>query len=166
MSVVAVKKYRDHIQIAADSIDIWGTTQEKDPKAKLFTLSGDCILGCAGSSATALLVRHILLMHPPIENTSFGLLQTVKTMYEKCRQYNLNLEDSSFLLVWRNRVWRIVGLDIKEVEHFDAIGKGRDFALAALHLRHTPEEACNVACELSTQCEGPVVTQRLPHYVG
>lgn len=41
-------------------------------------------------------------------------------------------------------------IPIRMENQFHAIGSGRDFALAAMHLGHGPEDAVKVACDLDT----------------
>ncbi len=46
---------------------------------------------------------------------------------------------------------------ITEVTTYEAIGVGTRYALSALCLGHSVEEAIEVACELSIYCEKPVI---------
>lgn len=39
---------------------------------------------------------------------------------------------------------------------FTAFGSGRDFAIAAMHMGKSTREAVELACELTTECAGPV----------
>ena len=39
---------------------------------------------------------------------------------------------------------------------FTAFGSGRDFAIAAMHMGKSAKEGVELACELTTECMGPV----------
>ena len=48
------------------------------------------------------------------------------------------------------------GFGISEIKEFAAIGHGREFALAALHLGQSVHDAIKVACRLDLYCEEPI----------
>lgn len=164
MSVVAIKVTSDSIEIAADSIGVQGTTQEKDPGNKIFKIREGLILGSCGTSAMGLLMREHLTFHEPKENTLWGWLACVKAFIKNCKELGTDLDPDSnaFLVICDGRAWYSYGLHVKEVTTFHAIGAGADFALTALHLGQNATQAVNVACELCTQCERPITLFTLP----
>jgi ATP-dependent protease HslVU (ClpYQ) peptidase subunit len=164
MSVVAVKVTPDHIEIAADSIGVQGTTQEKDPGNKLFKIKPNLVLGSCGTSAMGLLMFEHLTFFAPAENTLWGWLGCVKDFIQKCKKLDTNLDPDSnaFFVVCDDKVWYSYGLHVKEITTYHAIGAGMDFALAALYLGHGATKAVEVSCELCTQCEMPINTIFVP----
>ena len=61
-----------------------------------------------------------------------------------------------FRSVFEGKVFLIEGFYVKEIEEYMAIGAGMDFALAALYLGSTVQEAIKTACHLSILCEEPI----------
>ena len=64
--------------------------------------------------------------------------------------------DNSYLIGFEGKVFSVNGWFIQEVITYEAIGAGMDYALAALYLEKSAEEAVKVACELSIFCEEPI----------
>ena len=75
--------------------------------------------------------------------------------WKKKRTDQSSIENSYFIGV-RGVVFYINHWLIASVSSYEAIGAGKDFALAALHLGHTAEEAVATAIELSIYCEAPI----------
>lgn len=58
-------------------------------------------------------------------------------------------------------LWDSNATPIRIEDKFHAIGSGRDFALAALHLGHTAREAVEVACKYDVYCGKGIETLEL-----
>ncbi len=160
MSVVAIKKIKKgKFEISADSIRITGWTQEKDKKAKLWKID-DIIIGTAGLCSLSALFREYVENHKPKTNNEYGWIVLVKDFIKYIKDINdtLKIDDSLFIVIYKEKAWYINGLYIREIKDYFAIGAGEDFALAALYLGHSTKEACSVACELSMACEKPINT--------
>ncbi len=65
-----------------------------------------------------------------------------------------------------SHVFEIESFFVQEITDFAAIGAGRDFALAALHLGHDARKAVEVACKLSVYCEVPVKAYEVSKEIG
>ncbi len=159
MSVVAVKKNGGRITIGADSIRItgWGT-QQKDKLAKLFRVSKDMIVEPVGDAAIHSLFREFLKNHLPKSNTEYGwtCLMSEFTSYLNDLKNAPKLENSAFLVVYKQKVFFIDSYFVHEINDYYAIGAGMDYALAALYLGASVKEAIEAACHLSIFCEKPI----------
>ena len=155
MSVVAVKKEKSKVTIGADSIRIFGWTQEKDKLAKLFSVSKEMALGAVGDSATNSLFREFLGNHLPKINNEYGWTALVQEFAE----YLSNLKDapkfgeSQFIVVYKGLAFLLSGYFVREIKDYYAIGAGMDYALAALYLGASVQKAIKTACHLSIYCE-------------
>ena len=65
---------------------------------------------------------------------------------------------NAYLICYKGHLFEAEGLYVFEVKNYSAIGAGQDFATAALYLGHTPQEAVNVAAELSCFVAKPIIT--------
>lgn len=160
MSVVAVRKNGSAITIGADSIRVssWAGTQEKDKLAKLFPISKDMIVGAVGSAAAGALFREFVQNHLPKSNTEYGwtMLMSDFANYLNELKNAPKFEESSFITVYRKKVFFLDGYFVREIKDYYAIGAGMDYALAALYLGSSVKEAIEAACHLSIFCERPV----------
>jgi ATP-dependent protease HslVU (ClpYQ) peptidase subunit len=164
MSVIAVKIDGDTIHIAADNADVWGDTVTQTGD-KLWHIGGyysGRVLGAVGSSAVGLLMKHFLTHVDNTRlNTEAGWLDTALRFRQHCAGYGLNADDASFIVVENGKVWRLSGVHVTQVITHEAIGAGRPYALAALHLDHDVTDAVGVACDLNKQCARPIVTMSM-----
>lgn len=156
MSVVAVRVEDGGYVVAADSITVRGWTQSKT-SGKLHETNG-MVLGGVGYAEETALLRLFLETRKPSSETESGVLEILADFsdwkHKKCGKHYGN--DNSYLLGLGSKVFAIEGYFVREVNGFEAIGAGRDFALAAMHLGASPEKAVEVAIELSIYCEAPV----------
>jgi len=164
MSVVAVTVTGEQIQIGADSIRLRGWTQEKDRLAKLFQENGVTV-GYSGWSAEGGLFHLFCQTHKPDAPNELSVIRFFSEFQEWHRKSagdsNAKL-DNSYFLIFEERVFLFHSFYVKEVSTFFAIGAGSDFALAALHLGHSVEEAVAVAIQLSAACEEPINIINIP----
>jgi len=158
MSVVAVKVEKTKITIGADSIRLFGLTQEKDKLAKLSVINKEMVLGAVGDSATNSLFKDFLENHLPKTNNEAGWTMLIRDFANfLCELKNApKFESSNFLIVYRHKVFLVSGYFIREVNDYYAIGAGMDYALAALYLGASVEKAIKAACHLSILCEEPI----------
>lgn len=66
--------------------------------------------------------------------------------------------ENVYLIGVQGKAFYVRRYHVEEILKFEAIGAGEEYALAALHLGHTPYDAVGVACELSVYCERPIRT--------
>ena len=159
MSVVAVKIYKDKITIAADSIMCSGYTNINYAKkfSKLVEIN-DMIMGTVGTANEGSLMWLYMNTHKPNGATEKYILEFVAEFSSWKTKYNDNNQiNNSYILIYQNKVFSISGLFVTEIESYLAIGAGKDYALAALYLGHSPKEAVKVACDLCCYVAEPII---------
>jgi len=160
MSVVCVKVYDDRIEIASDSISVKEGTQNKgaDRKySKLFQIR-DLIIGSIGHCAESALMRSFCSTTQPESASEERITEFIKSFVEWKKKITDKFELlDDYFIIFQGKVFFVENsFFITEVITFDAIGAGRDYALAALYLGHDVEKAVEVATELSIYCEKPI----------
>ena len=156
MSVVAVKVTKDKITVGADSIIVYGYTQEKDKLAKLNEVNG-MIIGDVGDAQEGALFLLYCKTRKPREASTDALVEFMSEfqdwMRDKIDEVKLN---NQYVIVFGGKAFMMEGFFIKEITDYTAIGAGMDFALAALYLGNSVKESIKAACHLSVYCEEPV----------
>jgi len=159
MSVVAVKVEKDKIVIGADSIIVSGWTQEKKCNAKLQLINDHFIVGSAGSAEELNLFFMYCQNHEPKESNEYMILEFISDFSKWAGNRTNSVVkggENCYLIVFNGRVFEVQNYYITVVEDYTAIGAGRDYALTALYLGHSIENAIDAACELCVFCEGPI----------
>ncbi len=160
MSVVAVRISMDKIEIASDSITVRGWTQDKGHNHGFAKLSKvqDMYIGFTGFAEEGCLFQVFCETHKPDQSLSENAIINFMSEFAnwkngKTGKFSI---ENDYIMVVNNRVFVIEGFLVREVATYEAIGAGRDYALAVLHLDHSAEKAVTVASELSVYCEKPV----------
>ena len=162
MSIVACKVHDDKIVVGSDSILVRGWT--KDKFAKLQEVN-DLVIGGVGlAEDIALLMLFCSTRRPalPANQTTMLNFWVEFLDWRKGRLDKYGMDTAEFIIIFGKKVFRIHGLFIMEIEDFDAIGAGMEYALTALHLDKDIPEAIEIACELSVYCERPVKVIEVP----
>lgn len=158
MSIIACRILEDGYEIAADSISVRGSTQTKNNinRSKLVEVN-NMVIGAVGLAEESGLLQIFAKTHRPAAATEEGILEFWNEFSEwkKKRTDRGSIENSYFIGI-DDVVFYINHWLIASVKSYEAIGAGMDFALAALHLGHTAEEAIETAIELSIYCEPPI----------
>ena len=156
MSVVAIKVEKNKIIIGADSILVNGNTQEKDKMAKLFKNEW-MVVGDVGEAQEGALFQIFSKTRKPRESSVEAITEYLFDFFtwkkEKTDSTELN---NDYIIIFEQKAFLVEGFYVKEIKDYYAIGAGMDFALAALYLGSTVEEAIKTACHLSILCEEPV----------
>jgi hypothetical protein len=122
--------------LAADRMIIDGCA--KLPGTKIHRINGE-LFGSSGCWSTGMArfewVRAGMesAKYPVVSDDQFGRLLRITA-------------DGQILL------YTVNGLPMRYESRFYAIGSGSEFAMAAMYLGHTAQEAVHVACELSNEC--------------
>ncbi len=162
MSVVATRVTDKEIVIAADSYRgrDWVGTQDKDKEAKIFRADHGMIVGTVGWTEEFALMKIFLRSHFPKDVTEDSVLEFMSEFHDWVRSktgkndYDLK---NGWHFVYNGAAFTVDnGYDIRRISDFDAIGAGAVYALTALHLGRSAEEAVEIACQLSSYCEVPV----------
>lgn len=161
MSVVAARKYENHISFAADSISVAGSTritQRIETSAKVFQSNG-LTLGGAGSARELSMISLYVRNHSPINDDLESMIDFVWRFEKWVQERDDDFKaENHYLLAFQAGLYRTYGgLEIFQVNEFDAVGAGQDYAITALHLEKTPHEAVDIACQLSVWCHPPVI---------
>lgn len=158
MSIVACKVTEEGYEIAADSISVRGSTQTKNNtnRSKLVEVN-NMVIGSVGLAEESSLLQIFAKTHQPAAETEEAILEFWGEFatWKKKRTDHSSIENAYFIGL-KNKVFYISHWLISSVKSYEAIGAGMDFALAALHLGHSPEDAVETAIELSIYCEAPI----------
>ena len=160
MSVVACKVYKDKYVIAADSIIVRGWTQSKGQNHNYVKLKevNDIIIGSTGTAEESSLLFLYAMNTRPAGSDENSILAFMGDFSKwKNDRTGSSSIDNSYILAYKDKVYNIEGWFINEITQYEAIGAGMDYALAALHLGKTAEEAVETGIELSAMCESPVI---------
>lgn len=168
MSIVAARKYDDRIIFAADSISVAGSTritQRIENSAKLFQANG-LTIGGAGSARELSMISLYVRNHSPISDNLESMIDFIWRFEKWVQERDTDFKaDNHYLIAFLGGLYRTYGgLEIFQVNEFDAVGAGQDFAITALHLEKPPKEAVDIACQLSVWCHPPVI--ELEHEIG
>ena len=158
MSVVACKITKEGYEIAADSITVRGYTQTKNNtgRSKLFEVN-NMVIGSVGYAEESSLLHIFAKTHQPAAATEEGILEFWGEFAEwKKKRTDRGEISNSYFIGIKGIVFSVHEWLIETILSYEAIGAGMDFALAALHLGHTPEAAVETAIELSVFCEAPI----------
>jgi len=156
LSVVACKVYNDRIEIASDSITVYGYTQSKGG-AKLFQCN-DMTIGGVGTAEETALLRLFSATTKPLSATENSILDFLASFstWKKGRVEKTGIENH-YILIFDGKAFSVEGWFVRPIETYAAIGAGMNYALSALYLGHDVEKAVEVATELSIYCEKPII---------
>ncbi len=160
MTVIAASKTANAIIFAADTqiTERYSKTTSSDIiHSKLFQQNG-MIIGSTGDCYEGTLMELFSRNHQPVDTDRLSIIDFLVEFREWIRKKEASYSPKNgFLIAFGGKLFRVCGgLDVYEVNEFDAIGSGQDFAKAALLLGHTPKEAVEVACKLSIFCSEPI----------
>lgn len=164
MSVVAVKRYGDRIEFAADSIAVRGATKTTNNFSKLETING-LVVGGVGYTEEISMLFLFAKTHKPIGSSEKEVMEFMLEFAKWKREFGLDFSSkNNYLIGFENKVFYIENMLVKEIKEYYAIGAGEDYALAVLHLGHSPKESVRVACELCCYVAEPIVTAEIKLY--
>jgi len=167
MSVVAAKKNEyGEWEIAADSIALCADTiinQKGNRSYAKIKRVGSMIIGGTGNYSDIGLLFIFAKTHVPKDDTEDSVLdwfvEFLDWRSKKVEGYSM--DETNFMMLIGGNCFMLEGTLCLKVAKYMAIGAGMDFALTALYLGKSPEEACKAACALSNLCEEPVRMFRL-----
>lgn len=167
MTVIAARKTSDGTTFAADTLITDGyhlkSTSADIIHSKLFQ-HNDLSIGSSGDCFEATLMELFTRNHKPVDSNRLSVIDFLVEFREWVRKkeggYN---PGNMYLLAFDQKLFYVCGgLQVYEVQEFEAIGAGADFARAAMHLGHTAREAVEVACKLSVWCSEPITELMVP----
>jgi len=156
MSVVAVRVEKNKITIGADSILVNGYTQEKDKLAKLFQNEW-MVVGDVGEAQEGALFQIFSKTRKPRESSVDAITEYLFDFFQwKREKTDSDKLENSYIIIFESKAFLVEGFYVKEIVDYVAIGAGMDFALAALYLGSSVQDAIKTACHLSILCEEPI----------
>ncbi|KKI98620.1 hypothetical protein [Prochlorothrix hollandica] len=163
MSVVAARRYDDRLVFASDSIRVAGyvkQTQQRvvgDEQGKLFETNG-LIIGSVGYIMELSFMQMFARNHKPSAPTIEAVLEFMVEFYSWAKSKDDSFgKHNTYLIGIDNLIFQVSDSYLVEKIHkFSAIGAGEDFALTAMYLDKTPEEAVAIANELCIYCAAPI----------
>jgi ATP-dependent protease HslVU (ClpYQ) peptidase subunit len=144
--------------VAADSILVSGDTKTNGHGFSKLVQENGMTIGPVGDASEAALMWSYVKTHKPEGSSEMDVLRFFVEFAKWKNDYCDNKRVSNYyLFVYEGKIFFLEGLSVQPITDFYAIGAGRDYALAALHLGHTPKEAVKVACELCCYVAEPIV---------
>lgn len=166
MSVVATRVYADRIEIAADSQITWGMTQTSDYNVKLFATELGITVGGCGPMQDISLFKIFLRTRVPSSATEDGIIDLMHEFNQWLNDHaevsTPDEEDAAYHLIYDRKAFAIQRYNVREITSFDAIGAGMDYALTAMELDRSPQDAVKIACKLNIFCAEPVSAVTVP----
>ena len=158
MSVIAVRKYKDRIEIASDSQMTSG--YEKDLNANKIVQVKDILIASAGSYPTFKLVcffyEHVYTekINAIKDVVSFFIAYTKYCNENKIdkRTHNENI----FFLISNYKIFQFHSFDVCIVKNYAVFGTGGRNAIAGLDMGLSPKEAVKLAIKHDLYCGGAV----------
>lgn len=156
MSVVAVKINKNKIELCSDSFVGGQYEQSKIAFVKSFQING-LTIGGVGTATEISLLKIFSENHTPKTSDEDSVINFFVEFSEWCKKKDVNFRvENDWILIYKNKVFFISGLWVREIKDYCSIGAGKFFSDAVLYLGNSAEEAVNVACELSPWCEKPI----------
>lgn len=163
MSVIVAKVYPNKIVVCADSIVVkgWHIKNTTGNFLKIKRVN-DLVIGGCGEAWESSLMYIYAQTHQPAAASEKDVLAYITEFFTWAKSYSPDFKTikNTYLLIYGRKLFEISdGLFVTEIKDFAAIGCGEEFALAAMHLGHNPQEAVRVACELSCFVAEPIHTE-------
>ncbi|NEN99871.1 MAG: hypothetical protein F6K50_31670 [Moorea sp. SIO3I7] len=162
MSVVAARKYPDKLVFASDSIRLSGYLKQThrvtgDEWGKLFEIN-NMIIGGVGYTMELSFMQIFARNHSPAAPTVEAVLDFIVEFYSWAKDKDDTFgRRNEYLLAVEQDIFCISdGYLVDKINEFGAIGAGQDYALTAMYLDKTPEEAVAIANELCVYCSAPI----------
>lgn len=172
MSVVAARKYHDRLVFASDSIRVSGHLRETsrvtgDERGKLFEVN-DLIIGGVGLIMELSFMQIFARNHKPAAATVEAVLDFIVEFYGWSTGKDSSFgKRNEYLIGIEGEIFRVCdSYLVEKINEFSAIGAGEYFALTAMYLDKTPEEAVSIANELCVYCAPPINTIVKPIHRG
>lgn len=164
MSVVAARRYPDRVVFSSDSIRVCGNLRENhrvtgDEQGKLFDING-LVIGGVGLIMELSFMQIFARNHKPVAPTIDSVLDFVVEFYSWAKSKDDSFgKRNDYLIGIEDQIFRIAdSYLVEKINEFSAIGAGEHFALTAMYLDKTPQEAVAIANELCVYCSGPIHT--------
>lgn len=166
MSVVAVRRYKDEIILAADSIMMRGDQKKSIVKIVRNKKYGNFAAGFVGNGGFIEFEKEFVRNNFPQENTFSCVAGYVKAMMDYFRDFfeiedmKEAMEGSSMIFVYNDKIWTFDGGCLAEVTNeYYSIGAAFVEVDTLMHTGMDPETAIAVATEINLAISLPVVKE-------
>ena len=164
MSVIAVKKFEDHVGIAADTqITAEGGRIMTAAKFKLIEHEGITI-GFSGDAAIANFLR-LYLVNTEVPKVSLADIGAfIVSFYDYVSTITVedyNILGSSFIFASHDRVVAVEDYFTSDVEDTYSIGTGMELCEAMMKKGATPTQVVEEVCKVSIFCSPPIEEYRI-----
>lgn len=157
MSVIAAKVYDNYIEICADSIIMNEDGTKRTNFAKLRNINNMIVGGCGDAEELCLFFNYVETYAVP-EATETSILDYMNRFSSFKLSYTNESElRNIYVIAVEGHLFEVDNKFVQEVYDITACGRGMPYALTALHLGHSAEEAVSVTCDLCCYTSGPVV---------
>lgn len=168
MTVVAVKKIKNKIQMSCDDQTTYGyeykVKKEKsdNPRdvGKIFQ-ENDMMIGSSGYVSEANLLKLFAKNHKPKSASQDSVLEFLLEFRDyvakRIGDDNYSVENH-IILVYKKKIFVCYGMHVQEYRNFWAVGSGMFLAIAAMHLGKDTISAVDVAKEFDLYCSGETHT--------
>lgn len=157
MSVIAAKVYDNYIEICADSIIMNNEGTKRTNFAKLRNINNMIVGGCGDAEELCLFFNYVETYAVP-EATEADILDYMNRFSSFKKNYTDDLElQNVYVIAVGGHLFEVDNKFVQEVNTITACGRGMPYALTALHLGHSAEEAISVTCDLCCYTSRPVV---------
>lgn len=165
MSVIAVRKYHDKIEISGDEQVTCGDMKYNMGSdkllynaSKIYEVNG-MVIGGVGLASQASLLKIFAKTHKPGDETDKAVMDFMVEFDDWARKRDSGFSlYNDYLIILETKVFLCSGISVNEVGEFNAIGSGAYLAIGALYMGANTEKAVEVAKEYSLYCGGKTNT--------
>lgn len=163
MSVIAIRAFDHHVDIAVDSVVCYGqTTFERGRSisdAKLWTVD-DAAFAFVGTSNVASVLRRFSRANQLQDASEDAVMDYIEAFHKMRRDRfpDGDYDDIAWVVGKAGKAWVVDGYSASMITPggYFANGSGGDFALGVLHHGGTVEDAVRAACAHHDSCVLPV----------
>lgn len=168
MTVIAVRKTKKFIELAADGQTSWGgykypkadnSDKQVSAQGKIFHYN-EITMGCAGSTSHIGLLRLFTKSHQPkdaeVDYVLEWWLEFREWMQKKAQVQPADISLCG-IMVFKKRIFSfLAALEVEEIKDFDALGSGMFLAIGAMEVGADAKKAVKIACKYVQGCGGKV----------
>jgi ATP-dependent protease HslVU (ClpYQ) peptidase subunit len=161
MSVIAARKYKDRVDISADSQITWGSSykQTNTPFAKLIK-QNKIIIGSSGTTYLHTLLSLFSKNTKPKGSSAMDIFDYLVDFrdWAKKRDATIKFDTTHLIIIYLQETFVCYDLEINIVDSFASVGSGMFLAIGAMHMGAAPDKAVEIAKEYDLHCGGKTIS--------
>lgn len=164
MSVIAVKKYEDHVEIASDSQITHDMNRIQNITGFKLVQQGNMTIGFVGDATIPTFLRMYLQENPLPDMTLEGVSAFAVSFYDyvdKISVPEFTMGPSAFVFASSDKVIAVEEYFVFEVEDHYSIGVGVELCDALMSEGKTPLEVVIKTCKVNIYCSAPIEEYQL-----